>query len=684
MADPTRFDIVLTGCRPEPLASYLKALGVFRLVAEQKDREACGFWQGEHFVLRSVLDRDALVQFFLDEWRPTPVVAPWNGGSGFYPKDNQEAPNSILASADPRLASFAASLRVGREFIAERAWNERPADEAKLMLISSMRATLPEEALAWLDAAVVLGDERLLFPPLLGTGGNDGRLDFSNNYQQRVVEVVESRATPALDSALFGTTITSRFKGTMGQYQPAASERTNPWNFVMLIEGAMLFAAAATRRFESASPAALAFPFHARAAGGLGSVADSDEDESRDELWLPLWGAPATLRGVRRLFAEGRATVGTGERAHTAATALDFARAVTALGVDRGIDSFTRIGFLVRNGLAYYATPLGRFKTGEVQATRLLDDLDAWFTRFRSKASGKNTPARVALVRRRMEQAMFESITTGIVAPVLLELGAAEQALGRSLGFTTKAFLAPVPRLPPTWAAAITDGSVEQRLAAALAARRGMRGRLVPLDRTGKSFGRDDDAGFVFGDRTLVDNLHALLRREDVELQQTTGAPALPPGPERCSLADIAEFIAGRTDDALIERWLRALVLVEGGLAAAQPDDPLLPPASFALLALVHHRRVADLVLPGTTGVLAAACAGDASAATSRAIRRLNASGYPVPVAALVEPVARTRRIAAALAFPLTRGQRRVLEAMVLPAVERSATTSVDSSQEQA
>jgi CRISPR-associated protein Csx17 len=40
----------LAGCAPTPLAHYLKALGILRLVAEQKDENACGYWQGEHFV----------------------------------------------------------------------------------------------------------------------------------------------------------------------------------------------------------------------------------------------------------------------------------------------------------------------------------------------------------------------------------------------------------------------------------------------------------------------------------------------------------------------------------------------------------------------------------------------------------------------------------------------------------
>jgi len=39
----------LTGCSPTPLANYLKALGILRLVAEQSDASARGWWQDEHF-----------------------------------------------------------------------------------------------------------------------------------------------------------------------------------------------------------------------------------------------------------------------------------------------------------------------------------------------------------------------------------------------------------------------------------------------------------------------------------------------------------------------------------------------------------------------------------------------------------------------------------------------------------
>lgn len=66
----------LDGCTPEPLMGYLKSLGVLRIVAEQADDDVRGYWSDGVFVVESNLDRDGLIQFFLDEYRPTPIIAP--------------------------------------------------------------------------------------------------------------------------------------------------------------------------------------------------------------------------------------------------------------------------------------------------------------------------------------------------------------------------------------------------------------------------------------------------------------------------------------------------------------------------------------------------------------------------------------------------------------------------------
>ena len=74
----------LHGCAPAPLAHYLKALGILRLVSEQVDANARGWWDGAHFRLANTLTREELERFFLYRYKPTPLVSPWNKGSGFY------------------------------------------------------------------------------------------------------------------------------------------------------------------------------------------------------------------------------------------------------------------------------------------------------------------------------------------------------------------------------------------------------------------------------------------------------------------------------------------------------------------------------------------------------------------------------------------------------------------------
>ncbi len=61
-------DLQLAGCRPEPLAYYLKALGILRLVSEQADPEARGWWADDEFRLRTKLSREELEKFFFEKY----------------------------------------------------------------------------------------------------------------------------------------------------------------------------------------------------------------------------------------------------------------------------------------------------------------------------------------------------------------------------------------------------------------------------------------------------------------------------------------------------------------------------------------------------------------------------------------------------------------------------------------
>ena len=183
-------ELRLTGCAPTPLAHYLKALAVLRLVSEQKDAEATAFWGEGGYVLRSSLSEEELEQFFLEEYRPTPVVAPWNGGSGFFPKDNRKAISQIAEAMTPRLAGYRDTIHLCHELLRAAGLTAKPDKQVKHELLLACRNALPDEQLPWLNAAFVLTGEGPKYPPLLGTGGNDGRLEFTNNFMQCVLALL--------------------------------------------------------------------------------------------------------------------------------------------------------------------------------------------------------------------------------------------------------------------------------------------------------------------------------------------------------------------------------------------------------------------------------------------------------------------------------------------------------------
>jgi CRISPR-associated protein Csx17 len=225
----------LPGCQPAPLAHYLKAFGVLRVVARQADADARGWWHGEAFHIATCLDRNALEMFFLETYSPTPLVAPWNGGSGFYPKDNATAVTLIENSIAPRLAQYRAAIASSRELLG--AASEKPSPKEKPRLLAGARRAWRGPLLDWLDAAVVLdADGQPSYPPILGTGGNDGRLDFTNNFMQRVCSLFDcsqstarpsARAHVQLRSCLFGENAPVLESAPAGMYLPGSGGGPN-------------------------------------------------------------------------------------------------------------------------------------------------------------------------------------------------------------------------------------------------------------------------------------------------------------------------------------------------------------------------------------------------------------------------------------------------------------------------
>jgi CRISPR-associated protein Csx17 len=666
-------DLALAACVPDVLAGYLKALGVHRLVAEQLDPAALSYWDADGcFHLVSSADRDALLAFFVEHYQPTPIVTPWNGGSGFYPGDQLAGIDAIRVDTSPRFERYRETINGCRKLLARLGIQEKPTDALKQQLLEQARARLPDQAVRWLDAVYVVGDSPA-YPPILGTGGNDGRLDFANNFMQRVAELLlapERRrrgkeATPAdkLRAALFGDAVPGAFQdAAVGQFAPALAggpnmddslsgqSRVNAWDYALALEGALLFAGAAVRRLDSHEHGKASFPFHVTtSAVGYGSSAasDADRENSRAELWLPCWPEPTGLGELEALFGEGRLQLGR----RRATSGLDAARALATLGVDRGIDRFERVAILKRNGLSFLATAQGAIEVRSVPDVDLLRELDP----FIASVQRLDNPGHdVSAALRALQAAMFEACRGGPrLTGVLAAVGALERAVSRSAKARDR--VRPLRVLGKEWLAAADDGSTELAVAAALASWR-IRSSIEPVDESGRW---NDTARPVWTDRDPLENIVAVARRRLVDTDRKQGEVPFA-GRSSVNSDHLRRLLRGALDLRRLADLIFGTALVEdgGSLQRAPSSDHPSDDAVFAVLRAVTSPRflVRDKRHPSpqtVAAILGRLAAHDVGGALELAERRLRSSAS-LPRA----PIRQTRprdpwALATALVVPL-------------------------------
>ena len=695
----------LKGCAPEPLMAYLKALGIFRLVAEQRDRDARAWWQDDSLILRSTFDRDALVEFFLNEYRPTPIVSPWNGGSGFHPKDNSKAMDAILELESPRFQLWNEVISVSKQILARQGSNK------KEWVLTQCRMRFPDAVLDWLDAAYVLTTDGSKCPPLLGTGGNDGRLEFSNNFMQNIglalnLDARRNGATiirNQLAAAVFDEGSPELLKRSNGFYNPGSvgganssvgfdgDALTNPWDYVLMFEGALLFAGAAARRLSPQASSKAAFPFTVdNSAAGYGTSSDSEYgDSARAEFWAPLWDQPTNLFELDHLMSEGRAQLGRRQ----VSNGTNFARAVVGLGTERGVAQFQRYGFMVRNGLAYLAAPLGRFHVrgdqDTAQRANVLFDLDAWLENLHRRASDRNAPSGLGTALRGIDQAIIEFCQRGQprnLQNVLIAVGHAERWLSTSSLRKATYPVLPLNSLSREWLSYADDQTPEFRLARALASilpgqKDGqvlvgpIRENLEPVESRQRADWKDGSTPFVWTSGDLFSNMPAVLERRCLESRMRNLDHLPLASAYSARLDDIVAFLNGLVDVQRIADLVLPLSFVRYWRRSETEQDsgqttPLELPAAYAVMKLTllpekfhcpEFGEDKDIRMePQMLAMLRAARAKDAYRV---AYRRLIASGLR-PLSAgpgISDRSDQGRRLAAALLFPLYESAHKAL-----------------------
>ena len=699
--------ILLRGCAPEPLIHYLKALGIMRLVAEQLDSEVRGAWTANGFLLETNAKKDELIDFFLNDYQPTPIVAPWNNSSGFYSKDKKALGyiETLFALSDSRFEQFYKVVEIARNIVGERI--EAPKDNEKIAMLQKARCLFPEQSLAWLDAAFVLGTEKPDYLPLLGSGGNDGNFSFTTNLFEKWLNVLpksnnlkqQITSKNQLLAAFFQNPVGLE-KAAIGQFHPGGAGGANatqgitgdflvnPWEFIFLIEGSLLLASATVRQLQAGARSRASFPFTAQSST-IGYGTATSGEKIRAEMWLPLWSRLTSFAEIAHIFKEGRVQFNSGNR--RARSGFDFARAVAELGVDRGIEAFQRYAFIERNGQANLATPLGVFQVPRIESTltSLINEekFNFWLERLiRATSDTKKSPPRFVRAARNIEEASFKLCADGSpesLSEVFLALGTAERELSNGAKFREEKFLSPLGNLSTRWAKESNDRTDEFQIAQALASiigeknQHSIRENLESVEVKGRNFvWSKGSTSAIWSAGDLAENLSNVLHRRSIDAR--SGGLSHPPlrAKRFASLYAVSAFLNGETDDERLEDYLFALSLINWQNAKRHELQksvkiPRNLPRIYALLKLLFlpdgkFYRAGEPIKhePSIVPLLRAGRIADA---LETAERRLKSSGVVPLTKDFYYPSENGARLAAALLIPIDETAINELARLVLP-----------------
>lgn len=533
-------------------------------------------------------------------------------------------------------------------------------------------------------------------------------MDLGVNFMDNLINIIcfEGKALPSnhmthswLRNSLFDESTLLTAKNTAGSLAPgrvgghnATSGFSqyltiNPWDYILMVEGAMVFRPSLTKKLENSGVSRISYPFTVEpTAIGGGAIVLNDKTNTRSgnsEIWMPLWSASVTFDELSSLLREGNIRSGR----NTPKDGLGMAQSIAKLGIDRGISGFQRFVFLKRSGDSDLAIPLSRqdVSRNTSPAAELITDIESnGFLRYLREVAQKDTSS-ISLKRAisLLENALFALTRPGagrsVIQHCLIQLGAVVQVLAAQVLASSRKGQEAVQGLPQAlphlrahWVTQADDGSSEFRLALALAGLNDLPAYLAPVSRN-KAHPRrwnwfNDSRLYVWGKGDPVRNLARVVERRVLEASRPESQSHEPFAAYLKVAAEpraVADFLAGRTDDARLAALLHGLIwaeLPEQGLPAL-PAEVVPLPAAYPILkpfftpasALSHAGRLpedARLPLPGNYTRWLLAQRSDE--AIQHAWRRGRIAGLDWPTArAPASPQLDGPRLLAALAIPL-------------------------------
>jgi CRISPR-associated protein Csx17 len=636
--------IYMTNCKTEPFGSALKALGVMKIIGEQKDPDIESYWENGELRINTVLTKEEITEFFLNEYSPTPILAPWLSQSGFWPTFESPFMESIVESGQSRFDSFRDNVVKIRSIINQIAQaegftqsdlqNKKKSKDFrsrnKEKLITMCRNQLEDSYVYWSDAAVVINADGIAkYPPINGTGGNDARLEFTHTFIEMVASMLLKLddehnydiSSSLLNNSLFGTfTDNLRTNISVGKFIPGLTgglnqgegieidnAAVNPWDLIFFMEGTTIWTSGIGKKSEATSSMPIS-PFTVKLSSPYSSADPSDPKSF--ELWFPVWKNPATLDEIKIVFREGRSDIG---RMSTS-TGLQFAESVNSLGVDRGIDEFLRYSLSVKNGQASFLIPLGQYKVKMEKYPELLLGLDPVLSNidFFLRKNNADLPPSFRKARNEIEKSVFDFTVNRDkynAKRVIISLGRFERLLSTHISLVSKTALSPLSGLDPKWLKAMDDKSIEMRIALAVSsitysvtdkdARKkvgSIRSNIEPVKSDSRLEWSKEDIEFSWNGNSVYEKMVNTISRR-LLIAEKDNLDNLPLYSRiKLSTYEISEFIHGNFNESLTEDLIFGLLLINQHNSdfydyaydsIDMKELPIIEPFDFALLKLI-------------------------------------------------------------------------------------------------
>lgn len=249
---------------PRLHVSYLQALGVLRVLAEQFDpsvrcsyamRSQGSFCPDEEWAFRFSCDNEAVEDFWKNHYTPSPIYSPWNGATW----DSGFQKSLTAARGVERLGNYVAVVDA-----AGKIFNGKPdpkrKEEVLRDLISGVACVSPEHT-RWTRACWRL---KVTEPPpdknrkgkkpktkvevkaraMLGSGGCESRLDYGGLFLRNAVWWITGKRISPSPNALGGFAFPDTSPIDWGFDPPDGGwnqGRWTPLQILLLMEGAMSF-----------------------------------------------------------------------------------------------------------------------------------------------------------------------------------------------------------------------------------------------------------------------------------------------------------------------------------------------------------------------------------------------------------------------------------------------------------